>query len=146
MYKTVSNIGFVVALLGIVVAIYGFSFLLDQQDLEENAIHTKGTVVDINVKAIYRSPFVKFTTLEGEEIIFLSDLEVNHMMFDYVIGQEVDVIYHKNDPHNAKIDAFWEKYFGQIFLGCFGIFLILLGFLIRWIYRRKQRRYDARGY
>lgn len=146
MYKTVSNIGFVIVFFGVVVAIYGFSFLLKQNDLEDNGIKVKGTVVDINVKAIYRSPFVQFSTLEGEEIIFLSDLEVNHMMFDYVIGQEVDVIYHKDDPHNAKIDAFWEAHFADIFLGSFGVFLMLLGLLIRWVYMRKHRRQEQRGY
>lgn len=146
MYKTVSNIGFVIILFGIVVAIYGFSFLIKQNDLEDNGIKVKGTVIDINVKAIYRSPFVQFTTLEGEEIIFLSDLEVNHVMFDYVIGQEVDVIYHKDDPHNAKIDAFWEAHFADVFLGSFGVFLMLLGLLIRWAYMRKHRRQEQRGY
>ena len=145
-YKTVSYIGFVVMLGGLIVAIYGFSFLLEANDLEANGVKVKGTVVEINEKAIYRSPFVTFTTLEGEEITFLSDLEVNHMMFDYVIGQQVDVIYHRNDPHNAKIDAFWEKNFGQLFLGCFGFLIMLIGLLINWIYRRKARRFAERGY
>ena len=146
MYKTVSKIGFVVMILGLIVAIYGFKFMLIQNDLEENGVNVKGTVIDINVKAIYRSPFVKFNTLEGEEIIFLSELEVNHMMFDYVIGQEVDVIYHKDDPHQCKIDAFWENHFLEIFLGSFGVLVMLIGVFIRWVYLLKHRRQEQRGY
>jgi len=114
MYKRVSYVGFVIMLFGVAVAIYGFSFLLEQNDLEANGVRVKGTVIEINEKAIYRSPFVQFATLEGEEITFLSDLEVNHMMFDYMIGQEVNVIYHKDDPHNAKMMLF-GKHISRMF-------------------------------
>ena len=113
-YKTVSYIGFVIMLAGLGVAIYGFSFLLKMNDLDKNGIRVTGTVVDINEKAIYRSPWVTFNTLEGEEITFLSELEVNQDLFDYQIGQKVEVVYHKNDPQNCKIDRFWEKHMPQL--------------------------------
>ncbi len=141
-YRNVSFVGFVIMGFGIIISIYGFSFLQTQNDLEDNGVRVKGTVFDINEKAIYRSPFVKFTTLEGEEIQFLSELEVNVDMFPYTIGQEVDVIYHKDNPNNAKIDAFWENNFAQLFLGGFGVFLILLGWFIRRHFLKKAAQYN----
>ena len=140
-YKTASNVGFVIALIGIVLAIYGFSFLLKQNELDANGIVVKGTVFQIEEKAIYRSPWVRFKTLEGKEYIFLSELEQNKDMFNYVVGQEVEVIYHKDDPKNAKINAFWERNFAQIFLGIFGIFMVFFGFFVRSRFLKKAKNY-----
>ncbi len=61
-YKTASYVGFVIALIGLIVAIYGFSFLLKQNELDANGIAVKGTVFQIEEKAIYRSPWVRFKT------------------------------------------------------------------------------------
>ena len=142
-YKNISYVGFVIMIFGLVVSAYGFSFLQTQNELEDNAVRVKGTVVDINEKAIYRSPFVKFTTVEGKEIQFLSELEVNVDLFQYVVGQEVDVIYHEDDPYQAKIDAFWENNFAQIFLAGFGLFLLLFGYFMRRRFVRKAREYGS---
>ena len=89
-YKNASFVGIVIFIFGIIIAIYGFSFLSEDNDLEENGIIVKGTVIDINKKAIYRSPFVEFKTKEGQTITFLSKLEVNVDLFNYQIGQEVE--------------------------------------------------------
>lgn len=142
-YKNVSYVGFVILFFGLIISAYGFSFLLIQHDLEANAVRVTGTVFDINKKAIYRSPWVKFKTLEGQEIKFLSQLEVNVDLFNYTIGQEVAVIYHKDNPNQAKIDAFWESNFEQLFLGCFGVFLILLGFFMRRYFLKKAVQYNS---
>lgn len=141
-YKNASYVGFVIMIFGLIIAGYGFSFLLELRNLDSNGVKVKGTVVDINENAIYRSPYVKFTTLEGREITFLSELEVNKDMFSYYVGQEVNVIYNKENPTDAKIDAFWERNFPQLFLGCFGVVLLFIGFLIRRIMLGKAKRFD----
>jgi hypothetical protein len=143
-YKNVSFVGIVLFLFGIVIAIYGFKFLLEKNELEKNGIVVKGVVIDINHKDIYRSPFVRFTTKDNRTITFLSRLEVNVDLFKYKIGQEVEVIYDKNNPNNCQINAFWEKNMPQIFLGSFGLFLMLLGIFIRKRFLKKARRYDNR--
>lgn len=140
-YKTASYVGFVIFLFGIIIAIYGFSFLLKQNDLEANGVIVKGTIFEIEHKAIYRSPWVRFKTLEGQEVVFKSELEQNVDIFPYVIGQEVAVIYHKDHPKQAKINAFWESNFEQIFLGIVGVFLLIFGAFIRWLFLRKARKY-----
>jgi hypothetical protein len=141
-YKNAAYVGFVLSIFGVVITVYGFSFLLKLNELDANGVIVKGTVFQIEEKAIYRSPWVKFKTLEGKEYMFLSELEQNKDLFPYVIGQEVEVIYNKNNPQDGRINAFWERNFGQIFLGIFGIFLIFFGFFVRWQFLRKAKKYN----
>lgn len=137
--KVFKFVGTMICIMGIVVAGYGFSFLLQKNELEKNGIIAKGTVVDINKKDIYRAPFVRFKTKDNRTVTFLSKLDVNVDLFKYRIGQEVEVIYNKNNPNEAEINSFWEKNAAQVYLGALGIFLLLLGlFLIR-----KGRRKTA---
>jgi hypothetical protein len=141
-YRNASYVGFVLSVFGAVIAVYGFSFLLELQNLDANGVVVKGVVFDISEKAIYRAPYVKFKTLEGKEYMFLSDLDQNKDLFPYTIGQEVDVIYNKDNPGEARINNFWERNFAQIFLGIFGVFLFLFGFFVRWQFLRKAKKYS----
>lgn len=140
-YKRASFVGIVLFLFGIVIAMYGFSFLLQTNDLQKNGIIVQWKVVGIAEKAIYRSPIVEFVTNDDQKMTFKSRLEVNRYMFDYTIGQEVEVIYHKDDPTNAEINAFREQYMPQIYLGSFGVFLMLLGIFLRWLFLRKAKKF-----
>lgn len=141
-YKNVSYVGFVIMIFGIILCIYGFSFYQTQNDLETNGVRVKGEVVDIAENGIYRSPIVKYNTEAGEEYTFRSEFEVNMDMFPYTLGQEVDVIYHQDNPSQAKIDALWEANFEQSFLGILGVVLIILGLLMRMFFLRKAKRYE----
>lgn len=143
-YKNASFVGIVLFLFGIVITGYGFSFLLEETDLTENGVKVKGKVVDINHKDFYRSPFVEFKTLEGKKYTFLSKLDVNVDFFQYEIGQEVGVIYHKDDPSKAEIDAFWERNTAQMYLGFLGVFLMLFGIIFRRRMLRKARKYSQK--
>ena len=136
-FKPFAFIGTVIFLMGIVVAVYGFSFLISKNELQKNGIIVKGKVVDINKKAIYRSPFVTFKTLDNKTITFLSKLEVNVDLFKYQVGQEVEVIYNKNNPKEAEINAFWEQNVAQLYLGGLGAVLMLLGIFLLMKSRRK---------
>jgi hypothetical protein len=141
-YKNASYVGFVLSILGTIVAVYGFSFLLTLNALDANGVVVKGTVFQIEEHAIYRSPWVRFNTVEGKEYVFLSELEQNKDLFPYIVGQEVDVIYDKDNPRNARINAFWERNFAQIFLGIFGVFLMFFGLFVRWQFLRKAKKYS----
>lgn len=141
-FKLASNVGFVIFAFGIAVAIYGFSFLMAQNDLETNAEKVKGTVIEMAQNGpMYLSPVVRFTTLEGKEITFKSDLDLNKDLTPYSVGQEVDIIYHKDNPSNAKIDTFIENNFGQLFLGIFGVFLMIFGLIFRKMMLRNAAKY-----
>lgn len=145
-FKIASNVGFVIALAGLGVTYYGFRFLLETNDLQKNGIKVKGKVVDIAQNGpMYRMPVVEFKTKEGQKIRFESRLQINHLMFKYVVGQEVEVIYKQplSKPENREINAFWEQNMPQIFLGSFGVFLFLFGLLFRWLMLRKAKKYAA---
>ena len=140
-YRNASYVGFVIMIFGAIITVYGFSFLLNQQELEANAVRVKGTVIELSSNGpMYLAPVVKFKTNEGREITFRSELDLNKSLNPYSVGQEVNVIYHKDNPTKAKIDAFWEANFGQIFLGIFGLIVMLVGLIIRWSLMRKSRR------
>jgi hypothetical protein len=142
-YKTASNVGIVIAFFGLAIMFYGFRFLLERNDLQKNGIQVKGKVIEIAQNGpMYRMPVVEFKTLEGKYHRFESRLQINHLMFKYFVGQEVTVIYHKNNFRNSEIDAFWEQNFPQIFLGCFGILVLIIGIFIRWFLLRKSRFYS----
>lgn len=140
-YRNASYVGFVLSILGTVIAVYGFSFLLKMKELDENGATAKGKVIKIDSNAIYRSPWVTFKTAEGKEYTFLSELMQNKDLFSYSVGQEVEVIYDKRNPRNAKINAFWERNFPQIFLGIFGVFMMFFGLFVRWQFLRKAKKY-----
>ena len=142
-YKRVSFVGIVIIIFGLILFVYGFSFLMEKTDLDKNGIKVTGTVIDINQKDIYRSPFVEFTTKEGQKVTFLSRLDANVDLFQYTIGQEVEVIYHKDDPNNCEINAFWERNAPQLVLGCFGFILLLVGIIVRRRFLKKAKRYSA---
>lgn len=142
-YKNASFIGIVIFIAGIVITIYGFSFLLKQNELEANGVIVKGVVIDIAKKDFYRSPIVQFTTKDNQTYTFRSQLDVTKDLFTYEIGQEVDVIYHKDDPGNAKIHAFWEGNVAQLYLGILGIGLMIFGFIFRRSMLKKAKKYEA---
>jgi hypothetical protein len=144
-YKNASIAGVIIFIAGVIVTVYGFSFLLKQNELESNGIIVKGTVIDIAKKDFYRSPVVRYKTKENQTYTFRSDLDVNKDFFTYFIGQEVDVIYHKDDPGNAKIHRFWESNVAQLYLGFLGLFLIIFGFLLRRGLLKKAKKYEEQN-
>ncbi|OJJ21495.1 hypothetical protein BKI52_13195 [marine bacterium AO1-C] len=139
-YRAVSYVGVVIFILGGIVAVYGFTFWQSTQNLKKNGIRVEGTVFEIGSKAIYRFPFVKFTTKKGEEIRFKSRLEVNMDLFKYKVGDKVTVIYHKDDPRNARIDKFWEQNMPELYLAILGAIVMFVGLFVRWTFARKARR------
>ncbi|MBN1410251.1 MAG: DUF3592 domain-containing protein [Spirochaetales bacterium] len=142
-YKNASIVGIVLMLAGIGITIYGFSFISGENSLDENGVIVKGTVIDINKKDIYRSPIVRFKTKDNRTFTFLSPLDVNVDFFGYEIGQEVEVIYNKDDPTDAKINAFWERNVAQIFLLILGCFLIAFGLILWRVLLKKAKKYAA---
>lgn len=82
----------------------------------EGSVITTGKVVDISKKGIYRSAIIRFKTKEGKVITFKSMLDVNVDIFKYKIGDDVEIIYHPDDPFNsASINTLLERKARQYF-------------------------------
>jgi len=142
-YKNASYVGFVIMIFGVIISVYGFSFLLKQNNLVANGITVKGKVVEMGTNGpMYVHPIVTFKTQEGEELTFKSELDLNMDITPYYVGKEVNVIYNKDNPQEAKIDNFLEANFAQIFLGVFGVFLVILGLFLRWNFLRLAKKYS----
>lgn len=140
-YHIVAAWGLIVILIGIGLVVYGFTFFADKLDLEKNGITVPGTVIDINSKPPYRAPIVRFTTRDNRTITFLSRLDVNVRLFNYTVGQKVEVIYHRNNPNNCQINSFWEKNIGNIALWGLGLIAMTGGWLLRRHYLKRAREF-----
>lgn len=95
--------------LAILILILSLSFC-SGENIYSKGITVKGKVIDISKKGIYRSAIVRFTTKNGRRVVFKSKLDTNVDLFDYKIGQKVEVIYAPKDPKGtASINTFAER-------------------------------------
>jgi hypothetical protein len=78
-------------------------------------------------------PKVKFSTAEGREIIFQSEMGSNTPV--YKIGDTIRVRYSRNQPFNAEIDSFLALWGAALIFGLLGgVFSFVgLGILIGWL-------------
>jgi hypothetical protein len=90
-----------------------------------SSVSTTGTVIDFHThrgnKFTTYAPIVSFKTLDGRSIRFRSQIGGNSD--DYVIGQQVTVLYSPVDPKNAEIKAFSPLWFPVIALSVIGLAL-----------------------
>ncbi|WP_026999711.1 DUF3592 domain-containing protein [Eisenibacter elegans] len=138
-YKKASFVGIAIVILGGAVLGYGLWFLVQQINLEAGGELTTGQVFEIEHKAIYQSPWVRFITKEGQEVVFKSELAQNVDIFPYSIGQEVTVIYNPQNPQQAKMYAFWERHFEPVFLSIVGLFMLFFGFFYAGFFCEKPK-------
>ncbi len=93
----------------------------------EDGVVTTGTVIDINKKDIYRAPFIRFKAHDGRIYHFLSQFDRNVDLFDLKVGQEVEIIYERNNPARAQENTFWGRYGPRVIPGLFGGAILLIG-------------------
>ncbi len=117
---------------GIFIAIGAF-FLQSGMDLNENGIHTTGTVVQINTKTDSdgdRSyyPVVEFQLGNGE--LFTQEMPYGSSPAGYDVGDPIEIAYYAGDPSSASVmTTFWIYVFPGIFIGV-GIFIQLIFIII----------------
>ncbi|MFC1671233.1 DUF3592 domain-containing protein [Spirochaetota bacterium] len=93
----------------------------------ENPVVTKGTVIGINKKDIYRAPFVRFKAKNGRTYRFLSQFDRNVDFFKLKKGQKIEIVYDKKNPKIAQENTFWGRYGPRVIPGGFGVIIILIG-------------------
>ena len=69
---------------------------------------------DRNCTTVY-APRVRFTTADGQEIVFLSGTASSPPSHE--VGDRVDVRYRSNDPTDARIDSVTGVWLGAIITG-----------------------------
>jgi len=95
----------------------------------------KGTVVEM----VYRRKstsnrgggylaIYQFRTIDGKKITAKDSLSRNPPQFQ--VGQEIDVLYNPENPHNARINKWLNLYFLPVLLGGLGLLFGGIGVLI----------------
>ncbi len=133
-------VGSALTAFGLILFYFGWKFYQEARYLEENGIVTQGVVIDIRKNGIYRSPYVKFKTRNGDEIVFVSELEVAENFYKYPVGTKVEVIYVPDNPYNASINAEMEKKFLHYFLFGLGSLLFLVAIFVYSYYSKKAKK------
>jgi hypothetical protein len=64
------------------------------------------------------APVVHFTTAEGKEITFTSGVSSSPPAFD--TGDQVTVLYMRDDPNHAEVDSFMALWFASLITGGIG--------------------------
>ena len=96
----------------------------------ETPVETKGTVIGINKKDIYRAPFIRFKAKNGRTYRFLSQFDRNVDFFKLKKGQKVEIIYDRKNPKIAQENTFWARYGPRVIPGGFGAIIILVGLFV----------------
>jgi hypothetical protein len=122
--------------LGILFIILGARFLFNMYRFKKTALKATATVIDIksstgrNWNKTY-SPVLSFKTTDGVTYIYNVSAYYNT---NYTIGQQIEVLYSKENPGNVKINSF--RYIFMV-----PVVLLLLGFfgvcISAWLFYKK---------
>lgn len=111
----------------------GFLTAQQKMDFLRNSIPVTGIVLRNeplpNVKQSYNlAPVIEFTAKDGEIITYQDKIATYPPEFS--IGDQVNVLYDKDDPHNATISSFTQMWLMTLILTGSGILIILAGYII----------------
>ena len=70
---------------------------------------------------------VAFEAEDGRTYSFLSQFDRNVDFFDLAEGDEIEVVYDKNNPAIAQENNFWGRYGPRVIPAGFGAIIILIG-------------------
>ena len=99
------------------------AFLSDSEKIEgvvTNIISSRSSDGDI----MY-SPEVTFTDASNKNVTFKSN--ISSTVAGYTVGEKVPVIYNKSNSQNAKINTFFQLWFGVIIMSILGVIFFLVG-------------------
>jgi hypothetical protein len=153
--KTVIRVGYVFALLGVVMLVLGVVFYDKKQSFVANSVITNGKVVDVEQRRSTDSdgyasysyyPVCEFITADGRTILFTSGIGSNPSSYD--VNEEVEIRYDPDNPQKASINSFFNIWMAPFILGLLGLIFLLVGIsmiLTRYKNRRKRERLMLEG-
>lgn len=137
--RIVGGIFFPIGLVLVAVALY---FIQADRKLAQAGGRAEGTVIEIvhargtSGKIVYR-PLVEFRTPGRERQEFAND--VSSSLPGYGRGERVQVLFDPDNPADAKIDSFMERFFIPSIFGLVGsIFTIVGGGNLFTVWRRQR--------
>jgi hypothetical protein len=128
--------------IGIGMCIASIHILIQQKQFIKQAVHASGTVIELVQKksddGYTYAPKVIFTTENEEKIIFTSHTSSNPPSFHK--EEQVEVLYKKDTPAQAKINAFSTLYMIPLVLGSMGFIFALIGIIPGTLVLRRKKQ------
>ncbi len=127
--------GSIFAGIGSIFAVTGIIFIINTRSFIDTAVSAQGTVIDLKLRSSTDSkgrsssvyyPVVKFTPSNGEPTTFESNSGSKPPAFKK--GQQVEVLYHPQEPNSAMINSWLELWFlPGMFTGMGSLFVLIGG-------------------
>ena len=142
--KSFKIVAGIFAVVGVGMLIGAFWSFNSAKTFIANGIVVSGEVLDLTLNTSGESatyvPIVEFTTRDGQTIEYISSVGSNPP--GYEINEQVEIIYDPTSPYNAKINAFWDLWFGVFIFGFMGVIFSAFGFgfLYVFVVRPNQRK------
>jgi hypothetical protein len=126
--------GSIFAIIGLLMMIGAWIFFQNGQKFMKEAVSATGMVVEsVYVKSRKGKgryyPVVEFQTVDGKSKTFRSDTGSSRPTYEN--GEQVSILYEKQNPANAKIAGFWELWGLSAVLAVFGLIFMGVGLKIR---------------
>lgn len=143
--KVLAIIKYTFSLIGAALLIGGFYLHISTQEFLSGATKTKGEVIDFETHrsdgTTMYAPVVSYQARDGKTYEYVSNTSSSSRSYD--IGEQVDIFYLQNNPQEAKIDSFFQLYFGELILFILGGIFFLIGAGIIWagISSNRKREY-----
>lgn len=117
--------------IGIFCIIVSWSHYRDTTTFLKTAIPTQGTVIEGTViKTKETNPTIQFKSKDGRKVIFKDThnrSSSSAFREVYSTGSQVSIIYQPNHPENARINTFYQLWFGLLISAFVGIVFTLSG-------------------
>ena len=122
-----------------IVSVFEFKNTLN---LLSNSRKTFGRIIDIEEEkrrngGYMYSPVIKYKSVTGDEYIYDSNTKTGYT--SYKIGQEIELIYDKNNPQNARVNSFLDIWFLTIIMGVGGWASTIGGTILLFFTLKKRR-------
>lgn len=130
-------------LVGTPFVVVSIIILLNTLNLLSNSYKTLGKITGINEERQSKggymySPVIKYKSDTGDEYVYSSATKTGYS--SYKIGQEVELIYDKNNPQNARVNSILDIWFLPIFMGVSGSAITITGVILLSITLKKRRQ------
>lgn len=125
--KNRNVLGFLFILFGLVLLYISYDYFESANDFISKTVLTRGEIVGFKVQKSKglrpdsfkeHYPIIKFRTIQGEEVKFISSLPYNPER--HKIGDWIEIRYQPRNPQNAEIYSFyslWSKFFAVFIAG-----------------------------
>lgn len=139
-------VGAILGLVGVILLAIAAWTALSSRHLRRDGLRADGEVIELVRKRdsdgdTTWAPVFRFATAEGQVIEVQSSLSSSPAA--HAVGEPVQVLYHADAPHAARIDSFFPMWGISLILGCMGVVFcgVALALAVAALRTRRRRRH-----